>query len=147
MWPAGNRVPRMMETVMSATKKASKSKPETKAEAKAPKAAENKNPALGLRFAQVRVLKVLLKEDGKHLSKSALAEKANVGSSLTATVGPYFKDDIAECDRVHGYPSLLSLKYVTAKDEGDGKMLYAITAAGTKALITLTNDVTWPFGH
>lgn len=135
-------------TVTKAPKAAKAKKPAKSAVNGKPVRTEAQTLALGLRFQQVRILKVLNKSP-KSLTRSALAEKASV-SSMTENLGPVNAEDIKRIEKVHGRPTLVgaglvrcSINSINDKDIPE----YEITASGRKALEILASDPCWPAGH
>jgi hypothetical protein len=92
----------------------------------------------GLRKPQVRVLTALSKSK-QPLTRSEISTKAEVDlASLTEVIGSSDAAKRKHNDKKMGWKSLLTLKYVTAKDGEEGATTYVITAAGRKVLTAAT---------
>lgn len=99
----------------------------------------NKSSARTLTFAQVRILKLLLKAGPR--TRQQIREHANV-SQPGAEIGALNAEDVKSAD------SLLGRRMVKySADSLDGEPSYEITKAGRDALDHLNRDYTWPFGH
>ena len=84
-----------------------------------------------LRGPQVRILAVLA---AGPLTRKEIAEKAKCDYAwLSSWIGKLDAETRAESEKVTGFPSLLTLGYVST-EKGEGPAKHAITAAGRQAL-------------
>lgn len=90
--------------------------------------------ALGLSIPQVHIMKALRKFPNG-LTRVQIEEKAGTSLSLTANLGPVFKEDVAKAEKTYGRKSLIGMKFVTtAPGNEDEAAKYVLTAKGRQAL-------------
>lgn len=123
-------------SVTKSTKKASAKKDATKKVAK--KAVAPAKEDRGIGKAQLRVLKAL--KSGAALTGSALAEKADIDSTMVGNQVGYRNPEINERPVHAGNLFNRGLVKIETDQSGEGrsKTVYSITAAGKKALESAT---------
>ena len=134
--------PKKTATKKAATTKAAKktAKAKTKKTSTAKKTPAKKTPAKveGLRKPQVRILQALNK-NSKGLDRKGVATKASVDYAACTEYLGSTNPEVRAANDVNHFPSLIGLKYIKAEQhdvKGKDTIIYTITAAGKKALVS-----------
>lgn len=95
----------------------------------------------GLRKPQMAILSAL--SNGKGLTRAQIVDKAGVNKArCTSLLGNLDKEKREKTDKRVGFSSLLTLKYISVKQEEQGDSMvncFYITALGKKALVKATS--------